>query len=205
MWVACSSFHQQWLRNLQSFSWFLVWQHHDCSLMVWFLVFHQMLRTVCVCVCAYVLPLSSFIFWAILCTDRALIDLAVDMASRVWCRSFKATRKNAQNIPGKKKKKSAILALCGSTRWTHCSDLLWFIDNRLVTLTYPRLRFPRDIFNIQTTHCSSSAVANLCCSGATTLRNRTPRVPPWPSLTSMTYIRDRKNAQNDFVPPLPFF
>lgn len=136
----------------------LVWQHRYRSLIVLFLKFHLMLWAVCV------LPLSSFILWAILCTDRALIDLAVDMASRVWCRSYKATRKNAQNISWKKKK-SAILTLCWIISWTHCSDLLWYIDKRRATLTNPRMRLQRDIFNMQTTHCSNSAWANFVVAG----------------------------------------
>lgn len=101
-----------------------------------------------------------------LCTDRTRIDLAVDMASRVWCRSFKATRKNAQHVPGMKKKKRPCLPFCSVTRGSHCSDLLRNIEIKLVILTKPRLRLEqRDISNVQTTHCSNIALASLVVAG----------------------------------------
>lgn len=64
-----------------------------------------------------------------------------------------------------RKKNLPFWLFCWITPWTYCSDLLWYIDNRLVTLTNPRLRFPRDIFNIQTTHCSNGALANFVVAG----------------------------------------
>lgn len=134
----------------------------------------------CCRLCVCFIPLSSFILWDILCTDRALIDLAVDMASRVWCRAFKATRKNARNIPRKKKNPFIVFWLLSwIPRGIFSFDLLWYIDITLVTLTNPRLRLPqRDIFNIQTTHCSNSALANLVVAGATSLRNITSCLSP---------------------------
>ncbi len=76
--------------------------------------------------------------------------------TRVWCRSFKATRKNAQNIP---EKNPSHLLSAQETEWhftlIYCDT--WYL--RLWQI-HGCVYQQRDIFTIQTSHCSNSALAN---------------------------------------------
>lgn len=88
--------------------------------------------------------------------------------------------KNAQNIPGRRRKKAAILALL-------LNNLMWgekisaLVDYKSLTTGLERVtrnpRFPRDIFPHTNHPLQHGCFGQFCCSGATSLRSRTSRLP----------------------------
>lgn len=71
------------------------------------------------------------------------------MASRVWCRSLKTTRKSAQNIPERTKnpkKNKTVFAV--SQGGQNVPDCYFYIDITLVTLIHGCAYLSVTIFNM---------------------------------------------------------